>query len=110
MKKIICTLLVIVMLSSFMFVFADTVVRDSAGQSFTASWELYANDKTWVMRYGFDASLLTSDYCHTIHSTNNHIARLSNDNGIFSAYGSAGQWALVDVVHAGKLIYYSITF
>lgn len=111
MKKLFISFFVTVMLLiSATSVFATEVTHTSAGQVFTSSWELYDSGTNWVMEYGFNEYFIDEDYTHAKHNSLGSTAIVQNGSGSHSGGASAGNWAVVDVVHNGSSITYKMVY
>lgn len=109
MKRIVSAMMVCLMITCFSLpVSAKTY--SSAGQGFTASWELADGGSDWLIKYGFNTFAIHEDYTHTYHSTKHHVATVTNSNGAFSDEDGAGKWAGIEVTHSGNSITYSISY
>jgi hypothetical protein len=89
---------------------AATVTKNSSGKGFSKAWEVSTSGSNWLMKYGFNTSWIDEDYTHTTSSKYAHTATVSNANGAFTDYDSAGYWAEIEVTHSGTYVEYSITY
>lgn len=109
-KKLLCSLLALGVLGTSTAAFADTISRNSRGQSFSNDWELSTSGTNYIMNYGYNTSWINEDYTHTMHGKYDHSATVSNSNGAYSDNAGSGSWAKIEVTHSGSFIQYSLTY
>lgn len=117
MKKLIISLSVaLLLLTSATPTLATTLYQTSIGHTFSESWSASCSgfDEVpgvwWNMIYGYNTDWINEDFTHTNHTTKTHLAKVQNNNGMFSDEASANNWAEIEVVHSGTTITYYITY
>lgn len=108
--KVFSVLAVLGMLFSSTSAYATTSTVWSDGHSFEDDWEDSVDTSNWTMEYGYNTSWINEDYTYTKHYTKSHTAKISNEKRSGKDSADAGEWAEIEVTHAGSTVLYGITY
>ena len=113
----IMSIVMLVVLSLPMVVFADTTVQSytNGSHTFSKSWnESKTIDYEYetfyyecVLTYGFNTALINEDYAYAYTDGAIHRSRIINDNGTHNGpWVVANEWSDKEVTHSGTSIKY----